>query len=183
MKNAYWLFGTRLSVLADQAHTGGRYDLIEGWFSPGTRTPPHRHSPYAEQLYTLDGSSRSGRAGARSCYAPVTTSSSPPARLTPWLRPATVRGGLWSSPRRGGSPASSSRSVRRTRGVACRRPRARTWTCSSASVPNWETRSLAIPVPCPTKSFGKTRRAGAGARKEAVGRLHPGRPATTMATP
>jgi quercetin dioxygenase-like cupin family protein len=55
MKNAYWLFGTRLSVLADQANTGGRYDLIEGWFSPGTRTPLHRHSTYAEQLYMLGG--------------------------------------------------------------------------------------------------------------------------------
>ena len=55
MKNSSWLLGTRLSVLADQANTGGRYDLIEGWFSPGTRTPPHRHSAYAEQLYVLDG--------------------------------------------------------------------------------------------------------------------------------
>ena len=55
MKNSYWLFGTRLSVLADQANTGGRYDLVEGWFSPGTQTPPHRHSAYAEQLYVLDG--------------------------------------------------------------------------------------------------------------------------------
>ena len=55
MKNSYWLFGTRLSVLADQANTGGRYDLVEGWFSPGTQTPPHRHGAYAEQLYVLDG--------------------------------------------------------------------------------------------------------------------------------
>src|SRR5262249_42468603 len=55
MKNSYWLFGTRLSVLADQAKTGGRYDLIEGWFSPGTQTPLHCHAAYAEQLYVLDG--------------------------------------------------------------------------------------------------------------------------------
>ena len=55
MKNSYWLFGARLSVLADQTNTGGRYDLIEGWFSPGTQTPPHRHGAYAEQLYVLDG--------------------------------------------------------------------------------------------------------------------------------
>jgi quercetin dioxygenase-like cupin family protein len=55
MKNSYWLFGTRLSVLADQANTGGRYDLIEGWFAPGTQTPPHRHAAYSEQLYVLDG--------------------------------------------------------------------------------------------------------------------------------
>ena len=55
MKNSYWLFGTRLSVLADQTNTGGRYDLIEGRFSPGTPTPPHRHGAYAEQLYVLEG--------------------------------------------------------------------------------------------------------------------------------
>ena len=55
MKNSYWLVGTRLSVLADQANTGGRYDLIEGWFSPGTQTPLHRHAAYAEQVYVLDG--------------------------------------------------------------------------------------------------------------------------------
>jgi quercetin dioxygenase-like cupin family protein len=55
MKNSYWLFGTRLSVLADQANTGGRYDLIEGWFSPGTQTPPHRHRRYSGQIYVLEG--------------------------------------------------------------------------------------------------------------------------------
>jgi quercetin dioxygenase-like cupin family protein len=55
MKNSYWLFGTRLSVLADPARTGGRYDLIEGWFAPGTQTPPHRHGAYSEQLYVLGG--------------------------------------------------------------------------------------------------------------------------------
>jgi quercetin dioxygenase-like cupin family protein len=55
MKNAYWLFGGRLIVLADQAHTEGRYDLVEGWLAPGTPTPPHRHRRYAEHLYVLDG--------------------------------------------------------------------------------------------------------------------------------
>ena len=55
MRNAYWLLGTRLSVLADRANTGGRYDLIEGWFPPGTQTPLHRHAAYAEQLYVLEG--------------------------------------------------------------------------------------------------------------------------------
>ena len=54
MKNSYWLFGTRLSFLADQTNTGGRYDLVEGWFPPGMPTPPHRHGAYAEQLYVLD---------------------------------------------------------------------------------------------------------------------------------
>jgi quercetin dioxygenase-like cupin family protein len=55
MKNSYWLFGTRLSVLADQANTGGRYDLVEGWLSPGTQGPLHRHGAYSEQFYVLDG--------------------------------------------------------------------------------------------------------------------------------
>ena len=36
MKNAYWLIGGRLIVLADQTRTGGRYDLVEGWLVPGT---------------------------------------------------------------------------------------------------------------------------------------------------
>lgn len=55
MRNSYWLFGTRLSVLAGHTETGGRYDLVEGWFAPGTQTPPHRHGAYSEQLYVLDG--------------------------------------------------------------------------------------------------------------------------------
>jgi quercetin dioxygenase-like cupin family protein len=54
-KNAYWPFGARLSVLAGQANTGGRYDLVEGWFFPGAQTPPHRHGAYSEQVYVLDG--------------------------------------------------------------------------------------------------------------------------------
>jgi quercetin dioxygenase-like cupin family protein len=55
MKGASWLFGARLSVLAGQANTGGRYDLVEGWFFPGAQTPPHRHGAYSEQVYVLDG--------------------------------------------------------------------------------------------------------------------------------
>ena len=55
MKNSYWLFGTRLSILAGHADTEGRYDLIEGWFAPGTQTPLHRHGAYSEQLYVLAG--------------------------------------------------------------------------------------------------------------------------------
>jgi hypothetical protein len=50
-KNAYWPFGARLSVLAGQANTGGRYDLVEGWFFPGAQTPPHRHGAYSGQVY------------------------------------------------------------------------------------------------------------------------------------
>jgi quercetin dioxygenase-like cupin family protein len=55
MRKTYWLFNTRLSVLAGHAETGGRYDLVEGWFPPGTQTPPHRHGTYSEQFYVLDG--------------------------------------------------------------------------------------------------------------------------------
>ena len=55
MKNSSWLFGTRLSVLADQANTGGRYDLVEGWFPTGAQNPPHLHRRHSEQIYVLDG--------------------------------------------------------------------------------------------------------------------------------
>jgi quercetin dioxygenase-like cupin family protein len=51
----FWLFGNRLTVLADHADTGGRYDLIEGHKSAGDKTPPHRHTRYDEQLYVVDG--------------------------------------------------------------------------------------------------------------------------------
>lgn len=55
MKDAYWLFGTRLRVLADGSDSDGRYDLVEGWLAPGVQTPPHRHNAYSEHLYVLDG--------------------------------------------------------------------------------------------------------------------------------
>ncbi|MEH2411697.1 cupin domain-containing protein [Nostoc sp.] len=55
MAQSLWLFGTRLNIVADHATTGGQYDLIEGYFPPGTQTPPHRHTRYSEQLYVLEG--------------------------------------------------------------------------------------------------------------------------------
>jgi len=55
MRKSYWLVGTRVSVLASPADTGGRYDLVEGWFPAGAQVPPHRHGRYSEQLYVLDG--------------------------------------------------------------------------------------------------------------------------------
>ena len=55
MIKTYWLFDTRLRVLATAADTDGRYDLVEGWFAPGTRTPPHLHRRYSEHLYVLEG--------------------------------------------------------------------------------------------------------------------------------
>ena len=47
--------GTRLTILADHTTTDGKYDLIEGYFPPGTQSPPHRHTRYSEQLYVLEG--------------------------------------------------------------------------------------------------------------------------------
>ncbi|MEH1767167.1 cupin domain-containing protein [Nostoc sp.] len=55
MVQSLWLFGTRLNIVADHTTTGGQYDLIEGYFAPGTQTPPHRHTRYSEQLYVLEG--------------------------------------------------------------------------------------------------------------------------------
>ncbi len=55
MTQSFWLFGTRLNIIADHTTTGGQYDLIEGYFPSGTQTPPHRHTRYSEQLYVLEG--------------------------------------------------------------------------------------------------------------------------------
>ena len=55
MNNSYWLFGARLSVRAGDADTGGRFDLVEGWFPASCQTPLHRHTRYAEEIYVLEG--------------------------------------------------------------------------------------------------------------------------------
>lgn len=55
MTESLWLFGTYLTILADHTTTGGQYDLLEGYFPPGTQTPPHRHTRYSEQVYVLEG--------------------------------------------------------------------------------------------------------------------------------
>ena len=55
MAKTLWLLGTHLTIVADHTTTGGQYDLIEGYFPPGTQTPPHRHTRYSEQLYVLEG--------------------------------------------------------------------------------------------------------------------------------
>ena len=55
MAQSLWFFGSRLNIVADHTTTGGQYDLIEGYFPPGTQTPPHRHTRYSEQLYVLSG--------------------------------------------------------------------------------------------------------------------------------
>ena len=55
MTQSFWLLGTHLTIVADHTTTDGKYDLIEGYFPPGTQTPPHRHTRYSEQLYVLEG--------------------------------------------------------------------------------------------------------------------------------
>jgi quercetin dioxygenase-like cupin family protein len=55
MTQSLWFFGSRLNIVADHTTTGGQYDLIEGYFPPGTQNPPHRHTHYSEQLYVLEG--------------------------------------------------------------------------------------------------------------------------------
>jgi quercetin dioxygenase-like cupin family protein len=47
--------GSRLTIVADHTATDGKYDLVEGYFPPGSQTPPHRHTRYSEQLYVLEG--------------------------------------------------------------------------------------------------------------------------------
>jgi quercetin dioxygenase-like cupin family protein len=55
MTQPLWVFDTHLTIIADHTTTGGKYDLIEGYFPPSTQTPPHRHTRYSEQLYVLEG--------------------------------------------------------------------------------------------------------------------------------
>ena len=55
MTQSFWFFGSLLTIVADHTTTGGQYDLIEGYFPPGSQTPPHRHTRYSEQLYVLEG--------------------------------------------------------------------------------------------------------------------------------
>ncbi|WP_179070228.1 hypothetical protein [Nostoc sp. C052] len=40
MTQSLWLCGTCLNIVANHTTTGGQYDLIEGYFLPGTQTPP-----------------------------------------------------------------------------------------------------------------------------------------------
>lgn len=55
MTQSFWLFGTRLTIVADHTTTDGQYDLVEGYFPPHSQTPLHRHTRYSEQLYVLEG--------------------------------------------------------------------------------------------------------------------------------
>lgn len=40
MTQSFWFFGSRLTIVADHTTTGGQYDLIEGYFPPGSQTQP-----------------------------------------------------------------------------------------------------------------------------------------------
>lgn len=55
MAESFWVFGSHLNIIADHTTTSGQYDLLEGYFPPGTQTPLHRHTRYSEQLYVLEG--------------------------------------------------------------------------------------------------------------------------------
>jgi hypothetical protein len=61
MRVAYWLLGARLSILADQASTAGRYDLVEGQFFPGTQTPPHRQICRERVVFRAGSNRATGR--------------------------------------------------------------------------------------------------------------------------
>jgi mannose-6-phosphate isomerase-like protein (cupin superfamily) len=55
MNPPYWLFGAHLRILADEQLSHSPYDLIEGYFPPGTETPLHLHTRYDELIYVLNG--------------------------------------------------------------------------------------------------------------------------------
>jgi mannose-6-phosphate isomerase-like protein (cupin superfamily) len=55
MSPTYWLFGTHLTILADEQQTSSHYDLIEGRFPVGTQIPLHLHAHYDESIYVLEG--------------------------------------------------------------------------------------------------------------------------------
>ena len=55
MTQSLWFFGNRFNIIADHTTTGGQYDLLEGYFPPGSQTPLHRHTRYSEQVYVLSG--------------------------------------------------------------------------------------------------------------------------------
>jgi quercetin dioxygenase-like cupin family protein len=55
MPQKLWLFGTHLSILADEKETSSLYDLIEGTFAAGVETPLHLHSKYSELIFVTKG--------------------------------------------------------------------------------------------------------------------------------
>jgi hypothetical protein len=59
MTQSIWFLGARFNIIADATNTGGKYDLVEGYFPSGSQTPPHRHTRYSERF---------GRVKTSMCY-------------------------------------------------------------------------------------------------------------------
>ena len=58
-EHGYWLLGdTRVKILLAAAETGGGTALVEGWMSPGDRTPLHCHPHEDETFVMLEGRAR-----------------------------------------------------------------------------------------------------------------------------
>jgi quercetin dioxygenase-like cupin family protein len=55
MKSTYWLFGTKIQILQNEHDTEGRYDLLEGHFPAGAKSPLHLHTRYSETIIVLEG--------------------------------------------------------------------------------------------------------------------------------
>jgi quercetin dioxygenase-like cupin family protein len=53
--SSYWLFGAKMIIRTDESSNGNLYDIIEGTFPAGAKTPPHVHSEYAETVVALEG--------------------------------------------------------------------------------------------------------------------------------
>ena len=149
MRKSYWLLDTRLSVLRSEAETGGRYDIVEGWFPVGAQVPPHRHGKYSEQLCVLDGEFTVWAGGRKAVLRPgddlaipagtahsmAVTGNGPGRALI-----VTSPSGFARLITEAGTPAEEGEVPP---------PRPRTWTCFCAPPPNWATRSWALPAPCP----------------------------------
>ena len=100
-----------------RAETGGRYDHVEGWFSLGTQTPPHRHGAYFEQIYVLDGEFTVWAGGRKAVLRSGVHLTIPAGTAHVVATTGDGPGRAWSSPRRAGSPARSPRSACRTGGT------------------------------------------------------------------
>jgi len=55
MSEAVWFLGTRMTVKATGATTGGALGLIEQELPPGFAAPPHVHHAEDEAFYVLEG--------------------------------------------------------------------------------------------------------------------------------
>lgn len=152
MRNCYWLGGSRLYIIEDQADTGGLYDLVEAWFPTGAQVSPHVHRQYDEQIYVLDGEFTvwTGNSVHKTALRPgndiiipagtphaVHVTRSGPERALVVASPSAFAGLIAQV----GTPDEG--------GVRRRHPRLRKQIYSSAFLPKWATRFSALPEPCP----------------------------------